>query len=95
MVRTLVANGFDVRKVTQKPRYAIVSCARYDEFGGTIQYEFALCEQSLRSSEAAALRRHVEHDKAIPVICGSADISMKVPQLTVESVPEEKARRRG
>ena len=81
MVRTLVANGFDVRKVTQKPRYALVSCARYDEFGGTIAYEFALCEQSLRSSEAAAVRRHAEHDKAIPVIVGSADTSTEVSAL--------------
>jgi hypothetical protein len=81
MVRTLVANGFDVRKVTQKPHYALVSCARYDEFGGTIAYEFALCEQSLRSSEAAAVRRHAEHDKAIPVIVGSAGTSTEVSEL--------------
>jgi hypothetical protein len=81
MVRTLVANGFDVRNVTQKARHALVSCARYDEFGGTITYEFALCEQSLRSSEIAAIRRHATHEKAIAVIVGCSETPPEIPEL--------------
>ncbi len=81
MVRTLVANGFDIRNVTPKARYEIVSCARFDEFGGTVEYDFALSDQRLNSSDALAFRRHADRRKAIPVIVAPAGDPLEVPYL--------------
>lgn len=81
MVRTLVANGFDIRNVTHKARCAIVSCARFDEFGGTVEYDLALSDEPLKSSDASAFRRHAETRKAIAILIAPGSDPLEIARL--------------
>jgi len=74
MVRTLIGNGFSVQNVTQKPGYTLISCSRYDEFGGQISYEFALFDGRLGSAATSAILHHASGMKAYPVLVGSGEL---------------------
>jgi len=58
MVRTLVGNRFELDSVMRGPHYITFSCHRYDEFGVSMSYVFALCEAPLDPASAQAIARN-------------------------------------
>jgi hypothetical protein len=71
LVRTVLGNGFKVLSVVTKPRYAVVGCARNDEFGIRTNYLFACCASAaLSRADCDTLEKLATEARAGLVIVG-------------------------
>jgi len=83
MVRTLIGNGFVVDNVSRRPTYALFACHRFDEFGVSVPYVFALADAPLDDPASAAVARVAAHRKAHALIIGES--SLDLPSLAWDS----------
>lgn len=74
IVRTLVASGFVLEKVTRKPTYIVFDVYRSDEFGVRWQYLLVFTgNDSISSSDVDGLTKIASHGRASLVIVGSTN----------------------
>jgi hypothetical protein len=69
-VRTLFANGFQLRKVLSEPGYALVIAHRLDEFDVAQRYCFAIFEDEFSPTQVEIVQIAAKHYAAEPVLVG-------------------------
>lgn len=79
-VHILVAGGFILEDVIRNPGYALLLAYRYDEFGASHRYCFALAESTLVLTQVKAAKIAAQKHKAALVMIGQTDAEV----LTIE-----------